>query len=171
MYFDLDQNILAYVVSNVNKVGGVTKHLVVTPPDGGNASSNDALPNSIDEYLNKFVEEPNASEFTITFKPIYRAKYTDKEIAKIVRIFLQPYKNVSYILIPEYGEHYNLHYHGIITGYKNVKSTILKDCKKFFGRTEIKNIQYSQSYLEYLKKERRFIDPEFYDKLIIYNIL
>jgi len=176
MYFDLESNILAYMFNNVNKVYGDTKPLVVSPPvlrrlepPCDNREVRDPVKTSVDEYLGELVELKNTSEITVTFKPVYRQKYTDIEIGKVLRLMLQSY-NITYILVPEYGKGNNLHYHGIVTGFSNIKSRMKKELNQLIGRTTINGIQYTQSYLEYMKKERSLIDPLIYDKLIIYNI-
>lgn len=176
MYFNLESNVLAYMFRDENKVYGDTKPLVVSPPvpidvpyDPEGHRAQDHVNTSVDEYLEELVELKNTSEITVTFKPIYRQKYTDIEIGKVLRLMLQSY-NITYILVPEYGKGNNLHYHGVVKGFSNIKSRMKKELNQLIGRTTINGIQYTQSYLEYMKKERSLIDPLVYEKLIIYNI-
>lgn len=168
MYFNLESNMLAYIYKNVNLLDGDTKHLVVSPPVDPTVSTSKYSLQEFDQEFEQHIEDIKASEITITFKPIYRNKYIDLEISKIVRLFMMPYAKASYILVPEYGDNYNLHYHGVIIAPSNLKSQIKKESNLLLGRTELKSIQYTQSYLKYCLKERDNIDN--YIDLVVYNI-
>lgn len=177
-YFNLETNLLKYCYTNDNKIYGDTKHLVVSPlvgdlPPDMVRLNKPLVPErymtSIDEYTEQIANQSNSSEITITFKPIYRAKYSDVEQAKIIRLMLQVY-DINYILIPEFGQNMNLHYHGVIAGKSSTKSTVKKELLRLIGRTEIRNIQFVESYLQYLQKERSSISLLDYSKLIIFDL-
>lgn len=97
------------------------------------------------------------TEITITFRPHYRARYSEPKIRSFLRNVL--YGNItnpdaSIILMPEHGTSLNLHYHGIITGLSTQELNQLQvDINTFCGRSEIKCIQYTQSYADYICKE------------------
>lgn len=130
----------------------------------------DLLDNTVDVNIDKSLE------FTITMNPKLTDRFTDEEVRDRLRNFLNHVipLTVKYILFPEYGHNYHLHYHGILYGAnhesakKRTISRILKLLRKNVGFTHINQIENTEKYTKYIKKER----PEMEDieDLIIYRI-
>ena len=110
------------------------------------------------EYLiDKMVNTLDASEVTITFKPIYRVNNTNLEIINFMRKYFRflPLNLLrEIILIPEYGCNKNLHFHGIIRGKASSVSELKGFLNRRFGRSTISNIRYPEQYQNYLLKEQ-----------------
>lgn len=164
-------DITNYFTDSYNKVGGNTKDLVVLPPMEGiqPKDTNKLTLSRLDDIADNAINSPKGCEFSITFKEMYRKLYTDKEIRDILCKYLKIHP-VSYILYPEYGNNIKLHYHGVAWGtMQNLR--MMKDAlQSKFGRTEIKGIQYTESYFKYIKKERPRIGKTELLKLIIFKM-
>lgn len=107
--------------------------------------------------ISELIEEPRASEVTITFKECWRTAFNDDEIDKMLQRYFDALCETfgfDILLVREYGENHHLHYHGIIVGKAKDKSMVLSLFKRRFGRSTIKNIQYTESYKKYLMKEQ-----------------
>lgn len=164
------------------QVGGEEKHLVSSPQIGTHNIFNmdhkvisiGQLDNLVSERINNI--NITSLEFTVTFKPEFRTKYKDLDIAQILKRYLyrQLKQEVYYILYPEYGDNLNLHYHGILyTELKRVKtyfSDLSKYIKRDVGLNTIRQIRNTTLYIEYMKKERKTIDPIDFLKLVIFKI-
>lgn len=98
------------------------------------------------------------SEISITFKQIYRNTYTNLEIEYLIMKYIDyciDYFDLDYILlVSEYGESHNLHFHGLIKGNRKNLSEMKLWLNKRWGRSTIKSIQYTESYAKYLMKEQ-----------------
>ncbi|AUM61971.1 putative Rep [uncultured virus] len=107
--------------------------------------------------MEQMIEQLDSSEITITFKQKWRDEFTNDEIHQmIIKYFGSiPLTDLrELLLISEYGENRNLHYHGIIRGKLKDVSQLKSFLNKRFGRTEIKVIKYPQSYVKYMLKEQ-----------------
>lgn len=119
-----------------------------------------------------------ASEITITFKQKFRDAMDNDEIETVLAEFfcdmLTHNKLDRLILIREYGDSHNLHYHGLINlrGNGNADLSSLKSflCKKF-GRTTIKAVNKSHRYLNYLIGSKAEIQNKmYYDEELIHQV-
>lgn len=149
--------------------GVVAKDLVATTPEKRNVEL--ITLTDLDREFDYQVDN-GASEFSITFQEKYRRKYTDKQIRKMLSTQLRFMTNkCRYILYPEYGGNANLHYHGIIWGEKckMEMSKIRQYCVKNVGRTYIRMISYSESYKNYVRKERKDMELEDICKMVIHK--
>jgi len=118
----------------------------------------------------KMVNTMDSSEITITFKQKYRDMMTNEEISLIMRKYFRflPLNHIrELILIPEYGQNKNLHYHGIIRGKASSVSELKGFLNRRFGRTTITTIRNTEQYLKYILKEQT--EELSYDDYIYYN--
>jgi len=107
--------------------------------------------------METMMEQLDASEITITFKESFMETLGDIDmvISLIGRYFASlPFNDIrEIILVPEYGETNRLHFHGVIRASAKTKASLLLFLKKRFGRSEIKTIRNTISYLNYMLKE------------------
>jgi len=164
----MDLKILKYCLNSSNTIGGNAKTLVAFPPKLGTTEvCIDLLDNICMDIL---IRTLKASEITITFKETYR-NTTDLNIRDLLTIYLKHHigEGVFYILYPEYGANYKLHYHGIIWGGSSrVYSSIKRKLSKDIGRNTLRMISFPDSYWKYLIKERK--DIEHIETLIIFKV-
>lgn len=127
----------------------------------------------LEDELNK--HSTDGMELTITFKEYYRMEYNDMEIRNKLIIWMNHncHKKFRYILYPEYGKNFNLHYHGVIWGtdnrIKTLVSKLKRDLKKEFGFTYIAYIRNYEKYLKYITKEQDETDEDLMNLIIRYD--
>lgn len=131
----------------------------------------------VEKLIEKHIED--SSEITITFKEIYREQLDNDEIMALMSKYFAANANVHnlrwLLLIPEYGDNNNLHFHGLVKAKHKDLSQLQSWLKRRFGRTTIRSIKYTESYKKYLMKEQDedyieciYIDyPKYYKKLNI----
>lgn len=113
--------------------------------------------------MERMLEHLDSSEITITFKQIYRDNLDNDEIIKLIKRYFRflPLNDIrELLLIPEYGQNKNLHFHGIIRGKSKSLSGLKGFLNKRFGRSTISNIKYPDSYINYLLKEQEETDKD-----------
>lgn len=114
----------------------------------------------VETVIDRMANSLDASEITITFKPTYRVNNTNYEIIAFMRKYfrflpLNLLKEI--ILLPEYGENKNLHFHGIIRGKASSVSELKGFLNRRFGRSTIATIRYPDKYTKYMLKEQEDI--------------
>lgn len=114
----------------------------------------------VEKVIDRMANSLDASEITITFKPTYRVNNTNYEIIAFMRKYfrflpLNLLKEV--IILPEYGENKNLHFHGIIRGKASSVSELKGFLNRRFGRATVSTIRYPDKYIKYLLKEQEDI--------------
>lgn len=119
--------------------------------------------------INNHIDE--CSEITITFKQRYRDILNDDEIHNLISSYMKwayDFLNLNYILlIQEYGDNNNLHYHGLIRGKAKYLSQLKGLLNRRFGRNTIRCIRNTLRYTDYLLKEQ---SKDTLNKVIIYDI-
>lgn len=113
--------------------------------------------------MEQMVSQLDSSEITITFKQTWRDTMDNEDIMRMMKKYFNsiPLNDLrELILVPEYGESLNLHYHGVIRGKLKDVSSLKTFLNRKFGRTEIKNIKYPDSYVKYMLKEQDETDIE-----------
>jgi len=139
---------------------GKAKHLVAFPPNNGTEIF-------FREYINCYKDW---LEITITFMPLFRTLLKDIEIKNLLHHEMTPFmEELEIILIPEYNKSNHLHYHGYIRGKPHIVNDLVKLIKAGFGRTELKQIKYFTSYLNYVFKDTRKSNITYTD-FVISNI-
>lgn len=129
--------------------------------------------NGLNEELN--IHSLNGMEITITFKQSIRDKYNDTEIRNtlIKWLNINCHNKLRYILIPEYGDNFNLHYHGVIWSINNTIKTAIsnlkRDLRREFGFTYIRYIRNYDKYMIYINKEQKEEDKELMRLIIRYD--
>jgi len=122
-----------------------------------NCRITDPVQKHMDEIVDTMLEQLDSSEITITFKQKYRDILANSEISSITAKyfrFLPLNKLKEIILIPEYGNNKNLHYHGIIRGKASSVSELKGFLNRRFGRTTITSIRNTENYKKYIFKEQ-----------------
>lgn len=170
-----------YFTTGSNTIGGVKRFLVFTPHKIDDAELASSLnftetikhehitTTYLDNLIDKHIDDGTGSEFCVTFKEEFRNKYTDYEIRKVLCKYLSIHR-IQYVLYPEYGESTHLHYHGLIWGRVLVLSELLKQCKKHFGRTNIRMVKNPAKYKEYIRKERDSIGTVDFLRLTLFKL-
>lgn len=107
--------------------------------------------------MERMIEHTDCSEITITFKQTYRDNFDNEEITNMLKRYfmfvpLQDMKQL--LLVPEYGNNSNLHFHGLIRGKKKDMSSLKLFLNKRFGRSTISMVRYPDSYIKYMLKEQ-----------------
>lgn len=114
----------------------------------------------VEKVIERMVNSLDASEVTITFKQTYRNNNTNYEIIAFMRKYFQflPLNLIKeIILLPEYGENKNLHFHGIIRGKASSVSELKGFLNRRFGRSTIATIRKPENYVKYMLKEQEDI--------------
>ena len=151
-------------------------YLKVKPKTSGNSNTlsncriTDPVQEHIDEIVDTMLEQLDSSEITITFKPKYRDTLTNGEISSMMRTYFRflPLNHLKeIILIPEYGNNKNLHYHGIIRGKASSVSELKGFLNRRFGRSTITSIRNTENYKNYIFKEQE--GPDCTEEYIYYN--
>ena len=111
----------------------------------------------VETVIDRMANSLDASEISITFKPIYRVNNTNYEIMAFMRKYfrflpLNLLKEI--ILLPEYGESKNLHFHGIIRGKASSVSELKGFLNRRFGRSTVATIRHPDKYIKYMLKEQ-----------------
>lgn len=113
-------------------------------------------------YLRPIIERMmntmDKSEITITFKQNYRDQWDNNDISAMIKRYFRflPSKDITEVLlVPEYGNNHNLHYHGLIRGKAKEKSDLKSWMNKRFGRSTITMVRHEERYVEYLLKEQK----------------
>lgn len=114
----------------------------------------------VETVIERMANSLDASEVTITFKPTYRVNNTNYEIITFMRRYfrflpLNLLKEI--ILLPEYGENKNLHFHGIVRGKASSVSELKGFLNRRFGRSTIATIRQPEKYVKYMLKEQEDI--------------
>ena len=114
---------------------------------------------NLEKLITALVNSPRAAEITITFRESYRKLYDDYEIVKLIEAYMKDsiehFDDIEEILlVSEYGDNHQLHFHGVIIGRARDLSQLLTYMKRRFGRTTIRMIKYPESYKKYLLKEQ-----------------
>lgn len=146
-----------------------TKQAAIQKPLS-NCRITDPVQKRIDEIVDTMLEQLDSSEITITFKPKYRDILSNIEISSLMRRYFRflPLNNLKeIILIPEYGQNKNLHYHGIIRGKASSVSELKGFLNRRFGRTTITSIRNTENYKKYIFKEQE--GPDCTEEYIWYN--
>ena len=133
-----------------------TKQAAIQTPLS-NCRITDPVQKHIDEIVDTMLEQLDSSEITITFKQKYRDTLTNSEISLMMRKYFRflPLDHLKeIILIPEYGNNKNLHYHGIIRGKASSVSELKGFLNRRFGRTTITSIRNTENYKKYIFKEQ-----------------
>lgn len=127
--------------------GGVVQSLVTTPPDL-DAESVKSIAKSM----------TNSLEICITFRDELIDRFEDETLMamiteKLSRRFKKMPPTAAILLIGEHSDIGRYHLHGLIQGIPNDdKSRLLKQIKREFGRSQIKMLTYSESYIDYIFK-------------------
>lgn len=110
------------------------------------------------------------AEISITFRQKWRDMFNNTELKRMINRYFRflPLSDIREILlIPEYGDSKNLHYHGIIRG----KASELSELKTFlnhrFGRSRIATVRKPEDYKKYMLKEQQGLTD--LDEYIYYN--
>ena len=113
----------------------------------------------VENVINRMANSSDASEVTITFKQTYRNNNTNYEIIAFMRKYFRflPLNLKEIILLPEYGDNKNLHFHGIIRGKASSVSELKGFLNRRFGRCTIATIRRPENYIKYLLKEQEDI--------------
>lgn len=123
----------------------------------------------VEKYVQFLLDKPKAMEITITFKPKWREEYDNQEIIAALRRYFRlngPLISMEHLLlVTEYGENLNLHFHGIIVAKPKDLSQFKIWLNKRFGRSTISYIRHPESYAKYLLKEQT--TSEMLDDIII----
>lgn len=107
-------------------------------------------------------------EITITYKPQLRMQHNSTNLTDITtKCLLSTLKrhNFSTILIGEYSQTGHYHMHGILlTNTGRTIDAIIRKLTKELGRIEIRQIKYTESYINYIlkdtKQNRKIYDDE-----------
>lgn len=111
---------------------------------------------SLEARVERMVEAKDSAEITITFKQKYRDTWDNDELIIYMKRYFafMPLNLKEILLVTEYGDNMNLHFHGILRGTAKDKSTVKSYCNKRIGRTTVSTIRNTQKYKEYLLKEQ-----------------
>lgn len=110
----------------------------------------------LEARVERMVEAKDASEITITFKPKYRETWDNDELIIYIKRYFafMPLNLKEVVLVTEYGDNLNLHFHGIIRGTSKDKSQLKTYLNKRIGRSTVSTIRNTIKYKEYLLKEQ-----------------
>lgn len=110
-------------------------------------------------------------EITVTFKPEIHDMYNPGTLTNIVRTLLAKYK-IRIVLIGEFDKTGRYHLHGSLLTDGKTLNTLRRKLPREIGRTEIKAIKYTQSWVEYCLKfsdDERRRHKEITSEILIYR--
>lgn len=121
----------------------------------------------LEESYNEEFKKHNMTEICMTFKQAWRNIHTNQEIEdQVVSFFydMMVHNELdSILLVREYGDSNNLHYHGIIrlkTHCGKTLSQVKSKIGKLFGKNTIKAVHNQSQYYTYITKEQASNDEQ-----------
>lgn len=133
----------------------VRRHLAIPCPNAAPPAPPPPTPEET-EGIKELLKSTSVSgvELTITFRPDLRDAYNKTTLRNMVIKYFNRYRKYGFtmVLIMEISKTGMVHYHGSIMAPPEMMEKIRRGLPRAFGRTEIKCIKYTDSWVAYCLK-------------------
>jgi len=105
------------------------------------------------DYWNMMWDMENVQRVTLKLKPIYWVQQEFKNLFEIDFCKYCDKRGIDYVLVAEYGEHGNYHWHGlIIFPFEHIRKKFLSWFRKYFGFVYFSEKGTAQGWFNYVFK-------------------